>query len=78
MGAEMTPKERVDDIMKRCWNLEKLNPPPPFAGLDVEIERAIREAVLAERERCVKVCEELDSEGRGSPSICAAAIRALE
>ena len=39
-------------------------------------EEVIKEAVLAEREACAKLCEWLNGEPRLTPAGCAAAIRA--
>jgi hypothetical protein len=49
----MTPSERANDILKRCWWKESDGGPrPEFKGLDVEIVAAINAAVAAEREAC--------------------------
>jgi hypothetical protein len=52
----MTAEERAADIMTRCWNSGKADPPPPFAGLEAEIARAVREAEGAMRERAARLC----------------------
>ena len=54
----MTAKERADDILRRCWNNEKYDPPPEFKGLDVEIENAVLEAQNVMKERCAAKIEE--------------------
>lgn len=59
----MTPLEHVEDILRRCWwQEERDGPHPGFAGLDKEIERAIRESVSAkdaELARLRSLCEEM-------------------
>ena len=43
----MTHEERVDDIMRRCW--QKPHPGEEFLGLDIEMLNAFRE-IAAERD----------------------------
>lgn len=45
----MTPEERAREALLRC-----VSKPPWLEEYEPEIARAIREAVEAERERCIK------------------------
>lgn len=56
----MTPEERAADILYRCWWQEERdpNPRPEFKGLDVEIAKAIREAIAEQREADAKIADE--------------------
>ena len=55
----MTPQERADDIMKRCWwQVERDGPHPGFKGLDVEIRDAIVAAAIEEHNQTVPSMQE--------------------
>lgn len=74
----MSPEERAADIMRRCWWRPEEHPGeeyPGFAGLDVEIARAIREAVEEERAACAQLADREFSTSCVGP-IIAANIRA--
>lgn len=52
----MTPEERTNDILTRCWEKDPAKREQfPFHGLDAEITKAIHEAEQAAYEVCVKI-----------------------
>lgn len=77
----MTPEERANDILVRCWWTPENHPNekrPPFAGLDKEIASALRAERRKAMEECAGIAEFEHRMGTNGIGIAAAIRAAME